>query len=69
MDSVTLNKLRDYMTPRSSGEPVNAHVVARVAEPQLDFAAMQRAIDTQIVSSKEGMQTRESAEREVPEKR
>jgi hypothetical protein len=44
-DSVASTKLADVLRPKSTGEPVNAHVVKSVREPQPDFAAMKRIIE------------------------
>ena len=45
-DSVASTKLADVLKPKSAGEPVNVHVVQSVREPQPDFAAMQRLIES-----------------------
>jgi hypothetical protein len=45
-DSVASTKLADLLKPKSPGEQVNVHVVQSVREPQPDFAAMQRLIES-----------------------
>ena len=42
--ALAATKLRDILRPKAPGEPVNAHVVPQVPEPQPDFDAMQRVI-------------------------
>jgi len=46
MFSIAATKLADLLQPRSSGEPVNAHVVEAVTEPKPDFDAMKRLIES-----------------------
>jgi hypothetical protein len=42
------SKLGDLIRPKSTGEPINAHVVEQVKVPQPDFDAMQRIIEQPI---------------------
>jgi hypothetical protein len=44
MDFAAAKKLADWMSPKSTGEPVNVHVVQPAQEPGPDFDAMQRVI-------------------------
>ena len=61
MFAVAATKLSDVLRPKSSGEPVNVHVVQSVHEPQPDFAAMKR-----LIESSEYGQDREPENREIP---
>jgi hypothetical protein len=63
-DSVAATKLADLIKPTSSGEPVNAHVVESVREPQPDFAAMKRTVEGRDQKVAEKSRGRE--ERDLP---
>lgn len=61
-DSVASTKLADVLKPKSTGEPVNVHVVQSVREPQPDFAAMQRLVqggEQTVVDQQRGGQERD----------
>lgn len=49
-------KLSELMVPKSTGEPVNAHVVESAREPQPDFDAMLRTISGDFSAEKHGKQ-------------
>lgn len=44
MAAIASTELLDALRPKSTGEPVNAHVICSVEEPQPDFAAIQRLL-------------------------
>ncbi len=46
MFSVANTKLTDLLQPKSTGEPVNVHVVELLREPKPDFEAMKRLIES-----------------------
>ncbi len=46
MFSIAATKLADLLQPKSTGEPVNVHVVESVSEPKPDFDAMKRLIES-----------------------
>lgn len=61
--------LSEALRPRSEGQPVNAHIVRFVAEPQPDFAAMQRTIEGKSTPRRDEGAVRDRASREVPKVR
>jgi hypothetical protein len=67
MEFIASTKLADFLTPKRSGEPVNAHVVAPAKEPAPDFDAMQRVIKGPPDPAREGVEDRGRAHREVPQ--
>jgi hypothetical protein len=66
MEFIASTKLADFLTPKRSGEPVNAHVVAPAREPAPDFDAMQRVIKGHPDQARKGVEDRGSAQREIP---
>ena len=67
MHSIAATKLSELLTPKSRGEMVNVHVVESVSEPQPDFAAMKRLIESGTVAgAPNDQQQREREKREIP---
>jgi hypothetical protein len=65
--SIAATKLSDLFTSKSLGETVNVHVVESVTEPQPDFAAMKRLIESDTVAGvPNDQQQREREKREIP---
>jgi Bacterial regulatory protein, Fis family len=50
MHKIAAPTFSDLLTPKSRGETVNVHVVESVSEPQPDFAAMKRLIESGTVA-------------------
>jgi hypothetical protein len=46
MHSIAATRLADLLQPKSSGEPVNVHVIESVSEPEPDFDAMKQLIES-----------------------
>jgi hypothetical protein len=53
--------LEQLFRPKPVGEPVNMHVVERVKEPEPDFEAMQRIIESGV--EREKVPPRDESER------
>lgn len=67
MHPIAATKLSDLVTSKSLGETVNVHVVESVNEPQPDFAAMKRLIESSTVADvPNDQQQREREKREIP---
>jgi hypothetical protein len=54
MHSIAATKLSDLVKPTAVGEPVNVHVVQPAHEPQPDFDAMKRLIESGLTPKDDG---------------
>jgi hypothetical protein len=59
MDFAAAKRLADLLSPKSTGEPVNVHVVQPAKEPGPDFDAMQKLIESRELPGVPGDRNRD----------